>query len=129
MKITTFNNMKGLIHGSDPNRIGCEKSGTLKIGTSEIKISAESESIMPALCSGCTGRFNATFTDDSGSVYTLEPVTLISGRITPPPATAVEIMELRCKADASDRECEKLREELQELKNIFDTNSLNFLIK
>ena len=33
MKITTFNNMKGLIHGADPKRIGCDLGGILKIGT------------------------------------------------------------------------------------------------
>ena len=128
MKITTFNNMKGLIHGNDPNRIGCDRGGVLKIGATEVKISAESESIMPIVCNGCTGSFGATFTDESGKVYTLEKVTLMAGRITPPHQSAVEMMELRCRADAAEKKCEELQEEIRELRNIFDTNSLNFLI-
>lgn len=128
MKITTFNNMKGLIHGSDPMRIGCDRGGILKIGTTEVKISAEAESILPVLCNGCTGSFGATFIDESGKVYTLEKVTLMAGRITPPHPQAVELMELRCRADEAEKKCEELREEIRELRNIFDTNSLNFLI-
>lgn len=33
MIIQTFKNMKGIIYGEDPKRIGCDKSGVLKIGT------------------------------------------------------------------------------------------------
>ena len=127
MTITTFKNMKGLIHGPDPRRIGCDREGILKIGATEIEVSADS--IMPTLFHGATGNYEATFTDKSGKVYHLDMVEVRGGRIQPPPPTAVEIMELRCRADAAEDECEALREKIRELEGIFDTNSLNFLIK
>lgn len=129
MKITTFKNMKGLIHGSDPKRIGCDKAGVLKIGNTEVTVSPGADSIMPLLYHGATGDYEATFTDNHGKVYRLDKVAVRGGRIAPPPPTAVEIMELRCRADAAEDECEALREKIRELENIFDTNSLNFLIK
>lgn len=129
MKITLFNNMKGLIHGNDPKRIGCEKGGVLKIGTTEIIISPNAETIMPLLINGCTGDYEGVFTDISGAVYNLGKVAIRGGRIAPPSDVDMELMELRCRADSAEQECESLREEIRELKNIFDTNSLNFLIK
>ena len=122
MKITTFNNMKGLIHGSDPKRIGCDKAGVLKIGKVEINIIPDEDSIMPLLFNGATGDYNATFTDKEGRVYNLEKVAVRGGWIQPPPPTTVELMELRYRAD-------KAEEKIEELSNIFDTNSLNFIIK
>jgi hypothetical protein len=122
MKITTFRNMKGLIHGGDPKRIGCDKAGVLKIGKVEINISPGEDSIMPMLFNGCSGDYEATFTTSSGVVYRLEKVAERGGCIAPPPPTTVELMELRCRADAAE-------EKIEELSNIFDTNSLNFLIK
>lgn len=129
MKITTFRNMKGLIHGSDPKRIGCDKDGVLRIGRTEIPISANADSILPLLINGGTGDYEATFTDICGMVYNLDKVAIRGGRIAPPSPVAVEFMELRCRADVAEQECERLREEIRDLKNIFDTNSLNFLIK
>lgn len=129
MKIQTFNNMKGMIHGSDPKRIGCEKSGILKIGNTDIKISSEEDAIMPSLFHGATGDYNATFTDEQGNVYTLEKVAVRGGRVLPPSPTAVEIMSLHCRADIAEAERDALRDRVRELENIFDTNSLNFLIK
>lgn len=127
MKIQTFKNLKGLIYGSDPKRITCDKEGVLKIGTTEISIS-ENESIMPLLFGGCTGSYKASFEDKLGNIYELEKVVVRGGRIAPPPQTAVEIMELRCWAEALEERCENLEEKVRELANIFDTNSLNFLI-
>ena len=122
MKITTFKNMKGLIHGSDPKRIGCERAGTLKIGSTEMYISPGEDAIMPLLFNGCTGDYAATFTTKSGVVYDLGKVEVREGRIKSPPPTAVELMELRLRLDA-------VEEKAEELSNIFDTDSLNFLIK
>ena len=129
MKITTFKNMKGLIHGNDPKRIGCEIDGVLRIGATEINVSSKGDSILPLLFYGGTGDYDATFTDICGKEYNLGKVAVRSGRIAPPSPTDVEIMELRCRADIAESECEALREEIRNLKNIFDTNSLNFLIK
>ena len=129
MKITTFNNMKGLIHGADPKRIGCEQGGVLKIGTTEIAILPDGDSIMPLLFHGGTGDYDATFTTQDGDVYNLATVEVRNGRIAPPPPTAVEIMELRFRADAAERRFAMLFDEVQRLAKIFDTDSLNFLIK
>ena len=122
MKITTFRNMKGLIHGGDPKRIGCDVAGTLKIGKVEVNITPGEDSIMPLLFQGCTGDYDATFTTAAGRVYKLDKVAVRDGWIKPPSPTTVELMELRCRTDAAE-------EKLEELSNIFDTNSLNFLIK
>ena len=129
MKIQTFKNGKGLIYGPDSKRIGCDISGTLKIGATEVCISSEAKSIMPLLFNGATGNYNGTFTDANGKVYTLEKVEVKGGRIAPPPPVTVEIMELRCRVDEAEAKCERMEEKLRELASIFDTNSLNFLIK
>ena len=129
MTITTFKNMKGLIHGNNPKRVGCAREGILKIGNTEIAIKPGVKTIMPTLFNGATGDYEATFTDSSGTVYSLEKVAVRGGRIAPPSNTAMEVMELRCRADAAEDECEALRAKIRELEGIFDTNSLKFLIK
>ena len=128
MKIQLFKNGKGLVHGEDSKRIGCDIEGTLRIGTAEVKISSHEEAIMPSLFNGSSGTYNAAFTSAIGCVYQLERVTIKGGRIVPPSQTSVELMELRCRVDSLEKECEDLREENRKLNNIFDTNSLNFLI-
>jgi hypothetical protein len=129
MRIQTFNNKKGLIYGSDSKRISCDKEGVLKIGTAEISIVPDEESIMPVLFNGCTGTYKATFTEKNGDTYELEKVTVRGGRIEPPPPIAVELMELRVRAEALEAKCDALERENHRLNNIFDTNALNFLIK
>lgn len=128
MKIQTFRNKKGLIYGADSKRIGCDKSGTLKIGSTEISISADKESILPVLFNGVSGVYKATFTDSVGEIYELANVTIRGGRIVPPPENAVEFMELRCRLEALESLSEQIQIQIRELSNIFDTNSLNFLI-
>lgn len=127
MTITTFKNMKGLIHGKNPKRIRCKQEGTLKIGQTDVKVTSEN-TILPILIHGATGQYDATFTTSSGDVYQLEKVDIREGRIVPPPAVAVELMDLRCRADEAERKCEELQKEVERLDKIFDTNALNFLI-
>lgn len=129
MRIQTFKNMKGLIHGGDPKRISCDKSGVLKIGTTEIAITEGKEDIMPLLFNGCDGNYPATFTGEDGRVFELEKVAVRGGRVEPPHPTAVEFMELRCRVDEAEAACEAAQQRVHELSQIFDTNSLNFLIK
>ena len=129
MKITTFTNMKGLIHGTDPKRIGCEQGGVLTIGSTEVSIKPESDSILPLLANGGTGNYEAVFLTQDGKLYDLGVVEVRSGRVAPPPPTAVEIMELRHRADTAERKYQMLFEEVQRLAKIFDTDALNFLIK
>lgn len=129
MRVQLFKNMSGLVYGGDPKRIGCDREGVLKIGTTEINITSTEDAILPLLFHGASGDYKATFTDKDGKVFELEKVAVRAGRVAPPPPTAVELMELRCRADAAEDECEALREKIRELEGIFDTNSLNFLIK
>ena len=82
---------------------------------------------MPVLANGATGIYHATF-DTQHDTYDLGKVTVRSGKIVPPPQTEVDLMELRCRAEQLEATCDDLREQLRELANIFDTNSLNFLI-
>jgi hypothetical protein len=129
MKIQLFNSGKGLIHGEDPKRISSGIGGTLKIGTAEIKLSHDEETVMPLLFNGASGKYNATFTSVVGCVYQLERLTIKGGRIVPPSQTTIELMELQCKMDSLEERCSYLEDKVRELANIFDTNSLNFLIK
>jgi hypothetical protein len=128
MKIQTFKNYKGLIYGANAKRINSDKSGTLKIGSTEISISAGAEAIMPVLFNGVSGVYKATFTDSVGTTYELANVTIKGGRIVPPSDEAVEFMELRCRLEALEALSEQIQIQIRELSNIFDTNSLNFLI-
>ncbi len=129
MKIQVYKNGRGLIHGADPKRIGCDREGVLKIGPTEIAVSPEADSILPALFHGATGDYGATFTDKDGNIYELEKVAVRGGRISPPSPTAVEIMELHCRADIAEEERDAIKAKINELENIFDTDALNFLIK
>lgn len=129
MKITLLKQHKGMIHGIDPKRIECASEGTLTIGHTQIAVAEGVSSILPQLFYGGTGVYKASFTDKSGRVYELEPVTVKGGRIQPPPPTSIEILDLRCRAEEADADRDKLREKITELENIFDTNSLNFIIK
>lgn len=128
MKIQTFNNMKGLIYGSDPKRIVCEKEGVLRIGSTEIPLSADKEEMMPSLFNGSDGDYSASY-EAEGKVYDLGKVSVRGGRVSAPPQSAVEMMELRYRADKAEAEIGVLKEEIEYLKGIFDTNSLNFLIR
>ena len=128
MQIKTFNNGKGLIHGEDAKRIACDIEGTLQIGRTEVSIHPKEESVMPVLFNGTSGVYKATFTSVAGIVYELEKVTVKGGRIVPPSQTSVELMELRSKVEELEEMCNSLKAKTIELSNIFDTNSLNFLI-
>lgn len=127
MKLQTFNNGKGLIYGKNPKRISSQKAGLLNIGGTEIKLIA-GEVAMPMLFHGATGRYVTTFTGTDGSIFDLGKVEVHGGIISAPSNTAVELMELRCRLDQSENECEALKARVTELENMFDTNALNFLI-
>jgi hypothetical protein len=127
MNIQLFLNKKGLIWGGDNKRIGCERAGVLKIGGSEIAVSG-TDCVMPLLFYGASGDFEASYTTSDGEVYKLEKVAVRSGRILPPPSSAVEIMELHCREDNAELERADIKGRLDKLSKIFDTNSLNFII-
>lgn len=129
MKIQLFKNNKGIIFGPDPKRISCHIGGVIKIGTTKIEVKADTENIFPLLFNGGTGKYKATFTSDAGSVYELSEVTVKGGRILPPSETALEFMELRSRVEYLEDRCTELEHEVIRLDGIFDTNSLNFLVK
>lgn len=128
MNIQLFLNKKGLIWGGDNKRIGCERAGVLRIGGSEIAVSG-TDCVMPLLFYGASGDFEASYATSDGEVYKLEKVAVRSGRILPPPSSAVEIMELHVRADCAEKERVTMKADIEDLRNIFDTDSLNFLIK
>ena len=128
MKLTLFTNRTGLIHGDDPKRIGCDEEGVLKIGRTEIAVSPKNgNAIVPLLFNGCSGDYPATYTTNR-STYDLGKIAVRGGRIEPPSHTALELMDLRCRAETAEAERDELRKEVEDLKKIFDTNSLNFLL-
>jgi hypothetical protein len=128
MNIQLFLNKKGLIYGGDNKRICCDRAGVLKIGGTEIAVTNNIDCIMPQLFYGASGDYEATYTTHDGEVYRLEKVAVRNGRVLPPPSTAVELMELHCREDKAELERAEIKERLEELSNIFDTNSLNFII-
>ena len=129
MRLQIFKNDKGIIYGTDPKRITCDIGGVLKIGSAKIEIEAGQENIFPLLFNGSTGKYKASFTSEAGCVYDIAEVTVKGGRVLPPSQVALEFMELRCRIEALEDTCDEQEKELERLNNIFDTNSLNFIIK
>lgn len=129
MNIQLFLNKKGLIHGSDYNRIRCDVDGTLQIGGARVTVEAYEDCVLPTLFYGASGDWDATFTTKDGIIYDLGNVAIRNGRISSPPSHMVELMELHCRADKAETERDAIKRDVEELKHIFDTNSLNFIIK
>jgi hypothetical protein len=129
VKIQLFKNDKGIIYGSDPKRISCDIGGVLRIGSAKIEVKPDTENIFPLLFNGGTGKYKATFTSEIGTVYEIAEVTVKGGRVLPPSQTAIEFMELRCRVEYLEDRCAKMEEDIIRLNGIFDTNSLNFIIK
>jgi hypothetical protein len=101
----------------------------LRIASCEIPITPGTESVVPVLLNGSNGIYQGTFTTTFGAVYKLEKVTIKGGRICPPNEDTLEKAELRFRLEFLEKEYAALEEKVRELSNIFDTNSLNFLIK
>ena len=120
MRVTLFKNKRGLIHGNDPKRIVCEKAGILRIGKTEIDLEEDDEAIMPMLFYGYTGEFDASF-ETGGEVYDLGKISLRGGWIQAPSPTALELMELRCRAEHAEAR-------LDALEKHFLRDPLRFLI-
>lgn len=129
MKIQLFKNDKGIIYGADFKRISCSIGGVLKIGSAKIEVEADKDNIFPLLFNGGTGKYKASYITEIGTVYELAEVTVKGGRVLPPSPVDVELMELRCRTEALEDRCAKMEGEINDLKHIFDTNSLNFIIK
>lgn len=126
MIIQLFKNKRGLIYGSDEHRIVGNVEGTLHIGSVAIEVAPGEESVLPPLGNG---NYKAIFITDNAEVYELDNVVVRYGKIVQPSKEALEMMELRARVDELEAMCEALDSKVRELSNIFDTNSLNFLIK
>jgi hypothetical protein len=129
MIIQLFNNKNFLIHGDDNKRITCEHSGTLRIGDTEIPVKANEECVLPPLFFGASADFKTTFTTLNGDTYDGGKVSVRSGRILSAPSDKVAIMELHMRCDEAEKKLKEASEDIDRLKKIFDTNSLNFIIK
>lgn len=129
MIIQLFNNKYFLIHGEDNKRLKCERSGTLRIGNADIPVTANEECVLPALFFGASADFKATFTTIDGVEYDGGKVSIRSGRLLAAPSEKVEMMELHLRCDDAEKRLIKAEEDVDRLKKIFDTNSLNFIIK
>lgn len=125
MIIQTFKNKKGLIFGEDPQSIDCSIEGVLRIGAASITVVPGKVNTLPELSNG---NYKAIFTTSKGDIYELETVSVRGGKIVKPTKEALENMELRCRLDALEDKLEFQEQKIHELENIFDTNSLNFLI-
>lgn len=128
MKIYLFRDKTGTIYGKDPKRITAKLSGTLAICGSEIAVEANEYLVFPLLAYGATGNYAATFTTAAGEVYDLGYITVSHGKVVPLSETEAQILELASRLDEKEREIIALKQKIIELENIFDTNSLNFLI-
>ncbi len=127
MNIQLFINKQGIVYGNDNKRIYCDREGVLVIGSTKVQVNVNADNVMPLLFYGASGDYEAKFVTNDAT-YDLGRVTLRSGRIVPPSPEEVKIMDLTCRADQAERERDEMREKIEELSNIFDTNSLNFII-
>lgn len=127
MKIQLLMNKTGLIYGDNNKRITCDKSGVLQIGGTNITIEAKKSCVLPILFYGASAVYDATFITCEEE-YNLGKVEVRNGRISSPSPTAVEFMKVHHREDVAEKERDQMKLEIEDLKKIFDTNSLNFII-
>jgi hypothetical protein len=129
MRLYTFSNKKCVIFGHDPTRLECEREGWLKIGATKIKVTPGDTTMLPPIVDGT---YKPSFLESDGSVYEGYVTVVRNGRITPPSKEVLELLDLRCRyEELQTKMAEKfdaIDKEIKELKSIFDTNSLNFII-
>ena len=129
MKLYTFSNKKCVIYGHDPTRLECEREGTLRIGATKIQVIPGEPISLPSIADGT---YKPSFTDSDGTVYEGYVTVVRNGRITPPPKETLELLDLRCRYEELQTKMadkfDAIDKEIKELKGIFDTNSLNFII-
>lgn len=129
MKLHLFSNKKCVIFGHDSTRLECEREGTLRIGATNIKVAPGEPISLPSIADGT---YKPCFTDSDGTVYEGYVTVVRNGRITSPPKEALELFDLRCRyEELQTKMAEKfaiLDKEIEDLKSVFDTNSLNFII-
>lgn len=130
MTLHIFNDKTGVIHGADAKRIKSAHSGALSIGGKIVEILADEPAAVPVLCDGV---FPATFKKADGEEYSLGTYNVRGGNIIPRQDFTAEEIRLRHRVDALEESLAELEasttEEIEKLKNMFDTNALNFLIK
>lgn len=129
MNVTLFLNKKGLVWGEDDKRISCDQGGYLCIANVEISVSPGGDNILPLLFYGASGSYPAIYKTTDNVVYDLGKITVHKGRIVSASRAEVELMELHCREDRAEIERDEMKRDIEDLRQIFDTNSLNFLIK
>lgn len=129
MKLYTFSNKKCVIFGHDPTRLECDKEGWLKIGATKIKVTPGESTNLPPIVDGT---YKPSLLASDGTVYEGYVTVVRNGRITSPPKETLELFDLRCRyEELQTKLAEKfaiIDKEIADLKSVFDTNSLNFII-
>lgn len=131
MKLHTYSLIKKFtLRGADLTQIESDISGILKIGSAKIQLKAGEITELPSIADGI---YVPILTDDCGDTYEGNLVTVRYGRIAPPSKSETELFDLKCKYDElalnTEQRFEVVDKAIRKLENIFDTNSLNFLIK
>ena len=126
MLIRTFHNNEAVICGKDSMRIRSKNEGILSLCGLDLSVSSI-PTVLPVIANGNTGTYSATFTSN-GITFNLKKVVVRNGRISPLSELEADVVELQIRADEKDNEILTLKKEIEKLQNIFDTNSLNFLI-
>lgn len=127
MELKLFLDKTAAMCGENPKRIVCSEEGVLHIGNDTVSISTKG-SVFPELFHGASGNYEARFVT-KGETYSLGKVMVRNGRIAPLSKLETELIMLRLRADIADRDREEMKKEIKYLRGIFNTNSLNFLIK
>lgn len=125
MKIHLFNDKTGVIGGFSPYTLRSDKDGLLKIGGKVINILPDTPAKIPPLTDDT---YNAVFESADGITYDLGRITIHNGGVVASKTYTAREIELRHALDKAENKIAELIERVDALENIFDTNSLNFLI-
>lgn len=128
MIISLLRDGTAVIHGTDAKRISCATPGVLTIGKAKITVAPEGD-VLPSLINGLTGIYSGCYVTDYGKRYELPHIEIKGGKIAPLTPEQKEIVALRIRADEAEAERDALRKDCDDLRNMFDTNALNFLIR
>lgn len=126
MKIHRFKNGTGTITGVDTQRIYSDASGILQVGAVALAITNATEGVaVPRIKDGI---YCARFVSGDNE-YSLGNIKVRNGFISPQKIyTDIEI-RLMHRVDELEEKVVTLEAKTNELDSIFDTDSLNFLIK
>lgn len=125
MRIHLFNDRNAVLYGYNPHNLISDKPGTLNVGSKVIRVS--SDNAIP-FTNVHDGTYMASFVSDDGIAYDIGRVTVHNGGIITNRTYTEREIELKHALDRAEDKISELVEKVNVLENIFDTNSLNFLI-